>query len=110
MAKSESPISYEVVFSDLVQQHFRVLAREAFARGDGLAFAAAYQEFKRRLKLYPQFGHPLYDLMAEPGQIYTGIIPPITLRYGVFEDRRLVFCGALPILMPMAKPEPEAEE
>ena len=70
---------------------------------DGPAFAAALKTFRDRLPIYPQFGDPLYDLTAEKGQIYTGVIPPITMRYGVFEDRRLVFCGALPILMPMTR-------
>jgi hypothetical protein len=62
-----------VVYSGLVQQHLRLLAREALARGDGPAFAAAYQEFERRLRLYPQFGDPQIDLTAEPGVIYLGI-------------------------------------
>lgn len=79
MAPSEPPVPYQVVFSTLVQQHLRRLAQEAFTRGDGPAFAA-FREFERRLKLYPQFGESLYDLEAEAGQICTAIIPPLTLR------------------------------
>jgi hypothetical protein len=110
MEPSEPPVPYTVDYSDLVRQHLRVLASEAYARGDGPAFAAALTEFHRRLVLYPQFGDPLYDLTAETGQIYIGVIPPITMRYGVFEDRRLVICGALPTLMPMARPDSSANE
>ena len=71
---------------------------------------SAVREFDRLPQLHPQFGDPLYDLTAETGQIYIGVIPPITMRYGVFEDRRLVICGALPTLMPMARPDSPANE
>jgi hypothetical protein len=107
MARSELPAPYQVDYSGAVRQHFRLLAREAAARGDGQAFAAALKEFHRRLMFYPQFGDPLIDLAAEPGQIRLGIIRPLSMRYGVFEERRLVVCGTLPILLPMDKPESE---
>ena len=91
-------------------QQFRQLAAEASARGDGPAFAVALKEFDRLLRLYPQFGDPQIDLTAEPGVIYLGIIPPLSMRYGVYEDRRLVLVVAPPVLMPMARPEAPANE
>lgn len=104
MAAIDPPASYQVVFSALVERRLEDLAREAIARGDGAAFAAALTEFRRLLALYPQFGDPQIDLTAQVGTVYTGIIRPLALRYGVLEERRIVFCGAPPILLPMAEP------
>jgi len=50
--------------------------------------------------VYPQFGDPLIDLLAEVGQIRLGIVPPLAMRYAVFEERRQVLVAALPVLMP----------
>ena len=80
------------------------LANTAIARGDGAAFETALEEFIRRLRIYPQFGDPLIDLRHESGHIRIGIIPPLTMRYGVLEDRRIVFVAALPVLL--HKPPP----
>jgi hypothetical protein len=108
MEKSDPPVPYTVEYSSFVLQHFRLLARQASARGDGPAFTAALREFHRRLELFPQFGDPIIDLSVEKGQIRLGIIRPLSMRYGVYEERRLVLCGALPILLPMARPDTEA--
>jgi hypothetical protein len=110
MAKSDPPVPYSVEYSRLVLQQLRLLAREASARGDGPAFAAALREFHRRLQLYPQFGDPIVDLSLEEGQIRLGIVRPLSMRYGVYEARRLVLCGTLPILLPMARPDAEASK
>jgi hypothetical protein len=105
MAAPDPVVPYQVVYSAAVERRLRELSDEAVARGDGAAFAAALAEFRRLLRLYPQFGDPQIDLTAEPGVIYLGIIPPLLMRYGVFEERRLVFCGAPPVLLPPARPE-----
>src|SRR5207237_3786029 len=110
MEKSDPPVPYRVEYSSFVLQHLRLLAREAATRGDGPAFVAALREFHRRLELYPQFGDPIVDLSLEEGQIRLGIIRPLSMRYGVYEQRRLVICGATPILLPMARPDPDASE
>jgi hypothetical protein len=110
MEKSDPPVPYTVEYSNLVSQHLRLLAREAARRGDGPAFAAALKEFHCRLELFPQFGDPIMDLSVEEGQIRVGIIRPLSIRYGVYEERRLVVCGALPILLPMTDPDAEASE
>ena len=106
----EPPDLYKVVFSDIVQQRLRELSTEAIARGDGPAFAAALKEFFARLAVYPQFGDPLSDLVLGEGQLRLGIIRPLSMRYGVHEDKRIVFCGILPVLLPMDKPDAEATE
>jgi hypothetical protein len=110
METSESPVPYTVEYSGAVRQRLRQMAREASARGDAPAFTTALKKIDRLLRLYPQFGDPQIDLTAESGVIYLAIIPPIFIRYGVYEGRRLVLVGALPILLPMQKPDTEATE
>ncbi|MFO0970326.1 MAG: hypothetical protein U0793_32660 [Gemmataceae bacterium] len=94
------PDPYRVAYSEQVRERFLVLADIARERGDGAAFAAALKEFHRRLSIYPQFGEPLTDLKHESGQVWIGIVHPLAMRYGVFEDRRTVIVAALPVLMP----------
>lgn len=99
-----APQPYRVSLSSQVFEKVRELAAVAKARGDGEAFLAALQEFDRRLHVYPQFGDPLVDLLAEVGQIRIGIVPPLAMRYAVFEERRQVIVAAPPVLMPKSPP------
>jgi hypothetical protein len=108
MAAPEPTAPYQLVYSDAVKQRLRELSDAAFARGDGPAFTAALKEFDRLLRLYPQFGDPLSDLQVGAGQVRLGIIRPISMRYGVNEDKRIVFCATLPVLLPMDKPDASA--
>lgn len=110
MAAPEPPVPYLVVYSDAVERRLDELSDVAHARGDGPAFVAALKKFRRGLELFPQFGDPLIDMVVGEGQIRTGIIAPLCMRYGVHEDKRIVFCGALPTLMPMSKPDTETDE
>ncbi|CAN5569865.1 hypothetical protein BH10PLA2_BH10PLA2_40280 [soil metagenome] len=96
-----SPALYSVTYSAAVRQRLKLLAGTARARGDGEEFIAALREFDRRLQVYPQFGDPLLDLVAEVGQIRLGAVPPLAMRYGVVEDRRLVLVASPPVLLPM---------
>ena len=99
-----APQPYRVSLSGRVFDKVRELAAVAAARGDGEAFLDALREFDRRLHIYPQFGDPLIDLQEPPGQIRLGIVPPLAMRYAVYEDRRQVFVAALPVLMPKSPP------
>ena len=110
MAAPEPPARYRVVYSDAVKSRLRELSDVAIARGDGPAFLAALKAVADRLPVYPQFGDPIMDLVAEEGQIRLGIIRPISMRYGMYEDRRLVLCGTLPVLLPMARPDALPED
>lgn len=87
-------------YSAQVRQRPVELAATARARGDGAEYVAALLEFDRRLHVYPQFGDPLVDLLTEVGQIRIGIVPPLAMRYAVFEERRQVIVAAPPVLMP----------
>jgi hypothetical protein len=89
-----------VVYSERVRHRLLALADVARERGDGEAFLAALKEFHRRLCLYPQFGEPLIDLTHEFGQVWIGIVRPFAMRYGVFDEKRIVMVAALPVLLP----------
>ena len=99
------PVPYRVAYSERVRQRLLALTDVARERGDGEAFLAALKEFHRRLCLYPQFGEPLIDLTQELGQVWIGIVRPLAMRYGVFDERRLVTVAALPVLLPRTEPE-----
>ena len=96
-------VPYRVVYSERVRQRLLALADVARQRGDGEAFLAAVKEFHRRLCLYPQFGEPLIDLTREAGQVWFGIVRPLAMRYGVFDDRRVVMVTEVPVLLPKSE-------
>jgi hypothetical protein len=79
-----------VAYSEHVRDGLRELAARAKVRGLGRAFLAALKDLDRRLRIYPQFGEPLYDLTLEPGQVCIGTIPPLSVRYILDEQRRQV--------------------
>jgi hypothetical protein len=91
------------VYSERVRQRLLALAGVARDRGDGAAFLAAVKEFHRRLSLYPQFGEPLVDLKQELGQVWIGTVRPLAMRYGVFDERRVVMVAAIPVLLPKSE-------
>ena len=101
---ASGPEPYRVIYSERVRQRLLALADMARERGDGNAFVAALKEFHRRLGLYPQFGEPLSDLTQEVGQVWVGIVRPLSMRYVVLDERRLVMVAALPVLLPMSEP------
>jgi hypothetical protein len=102
-ATSAGPEPYRVVYSERVRQRLLALADLARQRGDGEAFLAALKEFDRRLRLYPQFGEPLTDLKHEAGQVWIGVVRPLAMRYGVFDERRIVMVAATPVLLPKSE-------
>ena len=104
-AAASEPVPYRVVYSAQVRQRLLTLADVARDRGDGDAFLAALKEFHRRLCLYPQFGEPLIELTQEVGQVWLGIVRPLAMRYGVFDDRRVVMVAEIPVLLPKSAPE-----
>lgn len=102
---ASEPVPYRVAYSERVRQRLLALADVARERGDGETFLAALKEFHRRLCLYPQFGEPLIDLKQESGQVWIGIVRPLAMRYGVFDERRVVMVAALPVLLPKSDPQ-----
>lgn len=88
-----APVPYKVVYSEAVQATLRECAARATAAGQRSPFLTAVKELDRLLRLYPQFGEPLFDLKLEAGRLYVGTLPPLVVRYAVFEDQRLVVVG-----------------
>ncbi len=99
---ADTPQPYELNLSVEVYAKLLELATTARDRGDGERYLAALKEFHRRLRVYPQFGDPLVDLVHQSGHIRIGIIPPLSMWYAVLEEQRLVFVTVLPVLLPKA--------
>ena len=100
----DGPARYLVSYSSGVRDRLLELADEARRRGDGRQFAAAVREFHRRLCAYPQFGDPLANLHAHPGQARLGVVSPLAMRHGVLEERRTVLVAAPPDLLHRSDP------
>jgi hypothetical protein len=65
-------------------------------RGRFAEVAQALRGIENRLKWIPlDFGEPLEDLVHMRLREYLGVVPPLVVRYGVDEARRLVYV-ALP--------------
>ena len=101
---TSGPTPYRVSYSERVRQRLLALADIARQRGDAEEFLAALREFHRRLCVYPQFGEPLTDLTREAGQIWIGIVHPLAMRYGVFDERRAVMVTGIPVLLRKSEP------
>jgi hypothetical protein len=91
-----------VVYSGVVLATIRAFIARAQAAGQNDTFLATLKELERRLSIYPQFGEPERDLSQEDGRLYNATVPPLVVRYAVFEERRLVFLGSPPRLLPNA--------
>ena len=81
---------YRVSYSERVRIELRKLGAVAIHRKMGARFLAALKEIDDRLHIYPQFGEPLSDLTVTPLQSWIGTIPPLTVRYFLDEEQRLV--------------------
>ncbi len=88
---ANGPLRYQVIYSDDVRSALKSLVARARDRGLASQVLDAIKEINRRLELYPQFGEPLLDLVAEPGQIRIGVVPPLVVRYALYEEQRLVW-------------------
>jgi hypothetical protein len=92
-----------VVYSGVVRAAVREFAAAARAAGRSREAAAALTDLDRRLHIYPQFGEPILDLTQKSGQVCVAAVPPLLVRYAIYEERRLVVVTLLRIL-----PEPDA--
>ena len=110
MTEHDRPKIYRVSISARARAKLLEFAAKTKSRGDGEQFLSAAANFLRRLEVYPQFGDPLVDLWKEPGHIRIGIIPPLSMRYAVLENSRLVFIASLPVLLPMASSSKDADD
>jgi hypothetical protein len=81
---------YQLEYAGRVQGELAAVIARARAHGLHPPIIVAAREIDRRLRVYPQFGQPLRDLGGAAGQEWLGVVPPLVVRYVIFEDRRLV--------------------
>jgi len=98
---------YRVVYSEAVRAAFRILVDEAIQTGVLADLRAAFEHMEHTLRWYPQFGEPIIDLTAEPGQIRVGVFRTLVVRYAVYESRRFVAVAAAPRTLPRGFGTPE---
>jgi hypothetical protein len=87
-------VPYEVAYSGLVRQRLNALLNRAAERGLGEVALAAVKEIHRRLRIYPQFGQPLLDLVKRPAQLWIGVVPPLVVYHGLDEESRTVLVAS----------------
>lgn len=87
---SNSPIPYRISYSEFVRNELMKLLARAKERGLDAQVRAAAREIDRRLRIFPQFGDLLADLSLAPGQLRIGTVPPLVVKYAVYDDMRLV--------------------
>jgi hypothetical protein len=85
------PVPYHIVTSAKVDHELNALV----ARADGLGMRQqvidALDVLLERLQIYPQFGQPLLDLQHEQAQLWVATVPPLVVRYAIYESRREVW-------------------
>jgi hypothetical protein len=87
---SDKPAPYRVSYTPFVRNELEKLIDRAKERDLEAQVRAAAKEIDRRLQIYPQYGDPLIDLSLAPGQIRSFTIPPLVVRYALYDDLRLV--------------------
>src|SRR3954453_7485570 len=87
---------YDISYSGKVRDALVALIARATATGRDQPLRAALSDLDHRLRVYPQFGQPLLDSAIESAQEWLGVVPPLVVRYIIYEERRLV-CVVKPI-------------
>src|SRR5262245_14482505 len=91
--------SYEVRLSQATRVRIKQLHLQAAQQGKGTEFIRAFREIIDRLRWDPHtFGEPLYHLPALRLQIRQGVIQPLSVDYGVHEQKPLVFIRGVKVL------------
>jgi hypothetical protein len=90
--KSDAAPPFRVIYSELCREHTRQLLELAQSKGQFAEVAKAIQEINTRLEWIPMdFGEPLWDFLELGIQERLGTVPPLVVRFGVDETRRLVY-------------------
>ncbi len=76
---------YTVSYSGHVTDAIRALVARNTARTTELL--AALREFDRRVRIYPQFGQPLWDLVVRPAQLWIGVVAPLVFYYVLNDEQ-----------------------
>src|SRR5262249_25771293 len=100
------PKPYRVSYSGRVQKELETLAIRAKVRGLREQMLAALRKLDEVLKVYPQFGQPLYDLKLEPAQVWIAVFAPLVVQYVLDEERRVVMVPVPIMPLPRSGLEP----
>jgi hypothetical protein len=85
---------YQVSYSGQVRAEIQAIGARARAKGVGQAFVDALKAMDYRLRVFPQFGEPLRDLLLSPSKMWIGVIFPLVLHYSVDDERRVVMVAS----------------
>jgi hypothetical protein len=97
---AETFVPYDVFYSQRVREAFTALIRSIQDSELLRSVFAAAKDIEVRLRVYPQFGQPLRDLIITNATLWYGIIPPLMVQYVIDEDRRQVLVGVPFRLLP----------
>src|SRR4029077_7162715 len=90
---------FQAGFSEAIALTIRHLQRQASREGRGKDFLGAFRKAVDRLQSSPRgFGEPLYRLPALRMQVRCAVLGPLSIDFGVCEDRPLVFIMAVKLL------------
>jgi hypothetical protein len=80
-----------VSYSARVRSELKDLLTRAAASPLGRQALEAAKIIDYRLRVYPQFGDPLRDLVTEGETLWIATVPPLVVEYVIDEPRRAVF-------------------
>ena len=93
------PIRYQVQMSGQVIAAVKDMHLRAAQAGNGVRFVTAFRQIVSKLQEEPLiFGEPLYRLPALKLLVRQGVIAPLVVVYGVYEEKTLVFIRGLKVL------------
>lgn len=90
---------YLVSYSVVIQEQFQECQRQASDQGRGADCLRAVRTILRRLAYEPfEFGEPVYRLTNLRLQIRTAVVVPLSVDFGVSEERRVVYIKSVKLL------------
>ncbi len=91
-ASGNGASGYQVVESPAILREVRRLAAGLTDQADRRRYVAALRAIRQRLRTDPRsFGEYLHALQWLRLDMYLGSIAPLVVRYGVHQERKLVF-------------------
>jgi hypothetical protein len=97
---NEPPEPYEVSYSRRVHDALRATILRARGTRAEQPIRVAVATLAHRLRIYPQFGQPLYDLSARPARVWIGVVAPLVVLYLLDEENRRVMVARPIQLLP----------
>ena len=91
-ANGRQPAAYRVSAAGPAGDQLLAIITEATARGADAAVLAAIRRVRSRLRGDPRrYGEPRYTLREMRLQVFSMVVPPLYVEYGVHEEQPVVF-------------------